>query len=139
MAPPLVFTCRAFLPAAVLLALWTAPTEIGAQEAAPLPDYVIEEFGAPPPIPEGPLSEELQRAVEVVFIETLEQGAWTSDQQDALDLIVQSGDPRLAWPISDMMRFTFRFAFDRSLAEAASDLLGSSTRPRSRKTRSSIT
>jgi hypothetical protein len=38
--------------------------------------------------------------------------------------IVAAGDPRLAWPISDMMRFTFRFAFDRSLAEAASELLG---------------
>ncbi len=35
-----------------------------AQEAVPLPDYVIEQYGKPPPIPEGPLSEELQSAVQ---------------------------------------------------------------------------
>jgi hypothetical protein len=95
-----------------------------AQEATPLPDYVIEEFGQPPAIPDGPLSPDLQRAMEVVFVDTLEQSAWTEDQQIALQQIVEAGDPRLAWPISDMMRFTFRFAFDRSLAAAASELLG---------------
>lgn len=106
---------------ATLLAASAFPSLVSAQE--PLPDYVIDEFGQPPAIPEGPLSEDLQRAVETVFVDTLAQGAWTRDQQDALDLIVQAGDPRIAWPISDMMRFTFRFDFDRSLAAAASELL----------------
>jgi hypothetical protein len=108
--------------AAVLAALM--PATLDAQEREPLPDYVIEEFGQPPEIPEGPLSEDLQRAVEVVFVDTLEDGAWTEAQSEALELIVASGDPRLAWPISDMMRFTFRYGFDRALADAASEILG---------------
>jgi hypothetical protein len=59
-----------------------------------------------------------------VFVDTLEDGAWTEAQSEALELIVASGDPRLAWPISDMMRFTFRYGFDRALADAASEILG---------------
>jgi hypothetical protein len=108
------------------LVVWSpvASSDLSAQGAAELPDYVIEEFGRPPAVPDGPLPEALQRAAQVVFADTIEQGAWTADQQLALDEIVAAGDPRLAWPISDMMRFTFRFAFDRSLAEAASGLLG---------------
>jgi hypothetical protein len=108
------------------LVVWSpvASSDLSAQGAAELPDYVIEEFGRPPAVPDGPLPEALQRAAQVVFVDTIEQGAWTADQQLALDEIVAAGDPRLAWPISDMMRFTFRFAFDRSLAEAASELLG---------------
>ncbi len=115
---------RTYVAAAMALAAPFVATSLHAQGAEPLPDYVIEEFGEPPAIPTGALSDELMRAVDVVFVDTLEQGAWTADQQDALDLIVQSGDPRLAWPISDMMRFTFRYAFDRSLSVAASELLG---------------
>ena len=94
-----------------------------AQDAASLPDYAIEQFGQPPAIPEGPLSDELERAVRIVFVESLAQRAWGSDQQTALDEIAQSGDPRLAWLISDMMRFTWQLAFNRELADAAADLL----------------
>ena len=95
-----------------------------AQGVAPLPDHVIEQFGHPPAIPEGPLSDDLERAVRVVFVDSLAQGAWGPDQRIALEEIAQSEDPRLAWLISDMMRFTWRFAFNRALADAAADLLG---------------
>lgn len=115
---------RAVLARASVACLTLGPATLAAQTAATLPDYVIAEWGAPPPIPEGPLSEDLQRALEVVFVETLAQGAWTEDQAAALEVIAGSGDPRLAWPISDMMRFTFRFDFDSLLADAASELLG---------------
>jgi hypothetical protein len=79
--------------AAVLAALMPATLE--AQEREPLPDYVIEEFGRPPAVPDGPLPEALQRAAQVVFVDTIEQGAWTADQQLALDEIVAAGDPVL--------------------------------------------
>lgn len=42
-----------------------------AQDREPLPDYVIEEFGEPPAVPDGPLSEALQSAIEVAFIDTM--------------------------------------------------------------------
>ncbi len=88
-----------------------------------LPDYVIEEFGTPPDVPTGPLSEDMQRAVRVVFMDSLEQSAWGRDQSIALQEIADSKDPRLAWIISDMMRFTWRASFDDALAAAASELL----------------
>ncbi len=95
-----------------------------AQEAAPLPDYVIEQFGQPPAIPQGPLSDDLRRAVDVVFVESVAQGAWGPEQRTALQEIAQSGDPRLAWLISDMMRFTWRQGFHLDLARAGAELLG---------------
>ncbi|MDP5087003.1 MAG: DUF3179 domain-containing protein [Yoonia sp.] len=110
--------------ATLLVALsLTQPTPLQAQSADPLPDYVIAQFGAPPAIPDGPLSESLQEAVRVVFIDSLEHSTWGRDQNIALTEIAESKDPRLAWIISDMMRFTWRAAFDDALADAAATLL----------------
>ncbi len=95
-----------------------------AQDAASLPDYVIEKFGMPPPIPEGPLSEDLQAAVQVAFVDAVTQSGWGGDQTAALETIVASKDPRLAWLISDLMRFAGRAELNVLLASAASDLLG---------------
>ncbi len=98
-----------------------------------LPSYVIEEFGHPPPIPSGPLSEDLEQAVRVAFIDSFVQGGWGIDQRAALEQIAQSEDPRLAWLISDMMRFTWQMSFDRDLAEAAVRLLELDLQTRSRQ------
>ena len=95
-----------------------------AEDAASLPDYVIEKFGTPPPIPEGPLSEDLQAAVQVAFVDAVTQSGWGGDQTAALETIVASKDPRLAWLISDLMRFAGRAELNVLLASAASDLLG---------------
>ena len=95
-----------------------------AQDAASLPDYVIEKFGTPPPIPEGPLSEDLQAAVQVAFVDAVTQSGWGGDQTAALETIVASKDPRLVWLISDLMRFAGRAELNVLLASAASDLLG---------------
>ena len=94
-----------------------------AQETKTLPDYVVAQFGQPPAIPSGPISQELQTALRVVFVDSLEKSLWGTEQQSALAEIAASGDPRLAWAISDMMRFTWRPEFDTALADAASTLL----------------
>ncbi|MEM9754942.1 MAG: DUF3179 domain-containing (seleno)protein [Pseudomonadota bacterium] len=112
---------RAALSSA-LVATCVALAAAGAQ-GQDLPDYVIEEFGSPPAIPEGPLSEELEAAVTTAFVDLFEVGAWGPDQQAALEVIVQSGDPRVAWVITDMMRFSFNTSFDLDLAVATSRLL----------------
>lgn len=93
-------------------------------QTEPLPDYVIAEFGQPPAIPTGPLSQDLQNALRAVFDDTLENSQWGRDQTIALDQITTSDDPRLAWIIADMMRFTWRAEFDNALANAAANLLG---------------
>lgn len=95
-----------------------------AKEAATVPDYVIKEFGRPPAIPKGPLSKDLQSAVEVAFIEGIKQSTWGRDQGIALDTIVNSKDPRLVWIISDLMRFTAGQQLNDALTDAASRLLG---------------
>jgi hypothetical protein len=95
-----------------------------AQETAPLPDYVIKEFGKPPAVPQGPLSRELQSAVKVAFIDSMTQSTWGRDQTIAIGEIAESKDPRIVWIISDLMRFVSEPAFHTALANVASRLLG---------------
>jgi hypothetical protein len=94
------------------------------QQAAPVPQYVIEEFGAPPSVPNGPLSRDLEAAVRAAFVVSMEQSTWGRDQDIALAEIGASGDPRLAWIVSDMMRFISSRALNAKLAETATQLLG---------------
>lgn len=119
---PRSFQQYVFLAVLVVFSL-LLPVPSEAQEVDHLPDYVIEQFGTPPAIPDGPLAQDLRDAVRVVFVDSLAQSEWSSAQTTALAEISQSKDPRLAWVISDMMRFTWRAEFDDALAKAASDLL----------------
>ncbi|MCG8444291.1 MAG: DUF3179 domain-containing protein [Hyphomicrobiales bacterium] len=89
---------------------------------------MIQKFGNPPPVPDGPLSEELQSAVQVAFVESMSQSGWGRDQTEALLEISKSKDPRLVWMISDLMRFAARPELNAILAIAASDLLGKDLR-----------
>jgi hypothetical protein len=95
-----------------------------AQEATPLPDYVIEQFGEPPAVPEGPLSEKLQSAVRVAFIDSMVQSTWGRDQTLALDEISEAKDPRIVWIFSDLMRLVSNRELNAALANAAFRLLG---------------
>ncbi len=95
-----------------------------AQETTALPDYVIEQFGTPPQIPQGPFSEELQSAVQVAFVDSMVQSNWGTEQSLALNQIALSKDPRIAWIISDLMRFVSSRQLSAALADAASRLLG---------------
>lgn len=94
------------------------------QEAAPLPAYVIEQFGQPPTIPAEPLSNELKRAVQIGLINPASQSTWSRDQVLAVDEIGKSGDPRLAWLIADLMRFATGPSLSAILGGAAAKLLG---------------
>ena len=105
--------------AGILLAL-SAP--VLAQDA--LPDYVIEEFGAPPPVPDGPLTEATVVAVDAALVDAMENSNWGRDQSIALAEIAATGDPRLAWPIADLMRFSGGPQLSSELGEAAAQLLG---------------
>lgn len=95
-----------------------------AADSTPLPDYVIERFGEPPTIPKGELSEDIKRAVDMAFVQSVTSSDWGRDQQTALTEIIDSGDPRLAWFIADLMRFISDPQFSAELGKAASTLLG---------------
>jgi hypothetical protein len=128
MASAISSQSRIFLIASLvtLSPLWFDTLQ--AQEAALLPDYVIEQFGKPPEVPEGPLSEELQSAVQVAFIDSMVQSTWGIDQTLALDEISESKDPRIVWIISDLMRFVSGRELQEALAHASSKLLGKKLR-----------
>ncbi len=94
-----------------------------AQEAEPLPDYVTEQFGHPPASPSGPLSEALQSAVQVAFVDSVTESTWGEEQTIALSKIAESEDPRIVWIIADLMRFASGFQLTAALTDAASQLL----------------
>ncbi|MEM8592329.1 MAG: DUF3179 domain-containing (seleno)protein [Pseudomonadota bacterium] len=108
--------------AACVLAVlsWTSLSHAASSE--PLPDYVIAEFGSPPDVPEGELSDDLALAVRLAFVESVTQSAWGRDQLTALDTIAESGDPRLGWYVADLMRFASSGQINRRLSEVAGQL-----------------
>ena len=126
MFPAIGFRFRALALASVTALALTGFEPANAQEAA-LPDHVIERFGEPPAIPDGPISDPLKEAVRVAFIETMEQSSWEREQSIALTEIAKSGDPRLAWHISDLMRFAAGQRLSAELSVAAGALLGIET------------
>lgn len=105
-----------------------AVQDVMAQDVSPLPDYVMAAYGERPPIPDGPLSEDLETAVQVAFVDSITQSAWGRDQMDALATIGASKDPRLGWIISDLMRFVTSPQLNAILATTASDLVGKDMR-----------
>ncbi len=106
----------------LLSLLWFEAQRI---HAAPVvPDYIIKQYGMPPAIPEGPMSEALKSAVQVAFVDSMIKAAWGEEQTLALVEIAKSRDPRIAWIISDLMRFAPGAELNAILATAASDLLG---------------
>ncbi|MGR3637200.1 MAG: DUF3179 domain-containing (seleno)protein [Shimia sp.] len=92
-------------------------------KAEQLPDYVVEEFGTPPDMREGAVSEEIARAIETAFVQSVAQGRWGPEEQAALQVVAVSGDPRLAWLVSDLMRFITNAQLNAQLAGAAQELL----------------
>lgn len=113
---------RGLVPLFALTLFWSDVAR--AQTSAPIPDYVVREFGVPPEVPTGQLSDEVRTAIQVAFVDSFAQSSWDDAQSAALAAIVASNDPRLVWLISDMMRFVSSGRLNDSLAGAAADLLG---------------
>ena len=111
-----------FLAPLVALSLFWSDG-LSAQTKGTLPDYVVKEFGQPPAVPDGAHSAALRAAIQTAFVDSFSQSNWGGDQQAALAEIVASNDPRIAWLISDMMRFASSGRLSATFAEAAADLL----------------
>ncbi len=121
MTTPRITPTRALLASALATLCMTAGPALAATDSD-LPDYVTEEFGHPPEIPTGPVPEDLKLALRISTL-SLFQFYWDPDQINALVQVGRSGDPRLAWTISDMMRFTWDPALSDALATTAETLL----------------
>ncbi len=94
-----------------------------AQTSNSVPDYILKEFGHPPSVPEGPLSDAMKFALRVAFVDSVMLSTWDENQNLALAEIAKSEDPRLTWLISDLMRFVPSQQLNKSLTSAASTLL----------------
>lgn len=111
----------AFLFPLIAAALLSLAPMAQAQQA--LPDHVTQRFGTPPAIPSGPLPGPLRKAVKTVFIDALSEQRWGPEQTEALELIADSGDARIAWLITDLMRFVTSAPLNDALSVSAAELL----------------
>ena len=114
---------RRFAVYLLMLAIMCGGVTSVASAEETLPDYVIDQFGRPPAIPEGALSEAVQSAVQTAFVDSVRNGRWGPDASEALQRIATSGDPRLAWIVSDLMRFASGPQLTLALSDAAATLL----------------
>lgn len=75
-------------------------------------------------MPAGPLSDELRNAIDTVFGDNLRSGSFGSPQVGALQRIADSKDVRVAWIVSDLMRFVSSPQLTAMLAATAGELMG---------------
>ena len=108
---------------AIALGLVAASVPVRAESPAPLPEYVIAAFGSPPQVSDVPLTGSVQAAIQTAFVDSITSSSWGPDQQAALEVVTASGDPRLAWIISDLMRFVTGGTLANTLGTAAAGLL----------------
>ena len=69
---------------------------------APPTAPLAAQYGPPPPSPTGPLDPALEAIIDDLYGNVTE-----GISRDAVAAIGQSGDPRLAWLVSDILRFIF--------------------------------
>ncbi|MEP3345946.1 MAG: DUF3179 domain-containing (seleno)protein [Litoreibacter sp.] len=115
-----------FTSLATLSAFWSNASQ--AQRAQDLEGYVFEDFGQPPAVPTGRLSSKVKAAIKVALVDSASNSRWQAEQTEALNVIAATKDPRIAWIISDLMRFISSPRLDAELARAASTLLGKELR-----------
>lgn len=108
---------------AIVIALFLAPNTLLAQARAPLSEHVINEFGVPPSIPEGALSETVTKALEEVLAIGFNQADWNPTNTTSLDIVGQTYDPRMVWVLTDMLRFAWRPEFRAALTRTVSTIL----------------
>ncbi|MEM6988722.1 MAG: DUF3179 domain-containing (seleno)protein, partial [Pseudomonadota bacterium] len=119
--PRLALWSTAFA-ALIATAPLTAAADSHAQSA--LPAYIIEQFGEPPALPTDVDDAALADNMRTVFIDSVEDSSWREPQSEALAALVEAGDPRVVWPMSDLMRFVGNSGLIAVLADASSKLLG---------------
>lgn len=94
---------------------------------ANLPRGEIVDFGIAPKVNNISLSEEVHTALSDAF-GNLRNSGWGKKQIKALETIEQSKDARLAWIITDAMRFAASLEMSRRLTDAANEVLGTNLR-----------
>ncbi len=87
-------------------------------------DRSIERFGAAPETPEGDLAPEVKAAADALFARVEGEDVFTDEDAANLEIISVSGDPRMAWLLSDMLRLTRTAALIEDISIGAEKLIG---------------
>ncbi len=124
------FQVRGVTSAMLVLLSVLLACNVQAQDQEPVADFILAEYGAPPLVPSGSLSDDLKDAVKIAFVDSMTQSVWGEEQTAALAKIAASKDPRLAWIVTDMMRFIASYELLDDLADVGSDLLGKNLKTR---------
>jgi hypothetical protein len=104
----------------------------GSPTSPELPDALageVLEFGQAPAVPSGELTPELIASLDIIFGDKLADGLFLDDELTALSTLQNSGDPRVVWPISDIMRFIRAPESANLLRAVAEELMGISFSP----------
>lgn len=115
-----IITCAIFSANASATSATTAVAR------ANLPQGELIDFGPAPSVTSKPLSEKVQAALTTAFGD-FGNNRWNSAELKAVNTIGQSGDVRLAWILTDAMRFVADRDLNRSLIEATNTLLGTNS------------
>ncbi len=89
-----------------------------------VPRGELVDFGPAPATTDGPLDPEVIDALDLLFFEALEDGIVIGEERDAIDAVGASGDARLAWLLSDLLRIAQEPSLATSLGGAATELTG---------------
>ena len=101
------------------------PAETSATTAiarSALPRGKSIDFGKPPKLKTGELDPATEEA-RLVLISGLGRGNWDTEQERALKKITRSNDPRLAWVITDGLRFVGSRELAQDFAKSLNKLL----------------
>ena len=87
------------------------------------------DFGTPPEVVSGPLSAEVERALDAAFGSGIQGGSWGAAQFEAVGTIARAEDARIAWLVSDLMRVVSDQRLSMLLSALAGELLGITVDP----------
>ena len=124
------FTRLKWLLLPALFILLNSPIKVLANEHTRLAEHVIEQFGTPPDIPDGPLPADVAKAVQTAFtgavapVGSASRSTWGDTNSEALAHLIAAKDPRVVWLISDLLVFTWQQELYDELANAGARLLG---------------
>ena len=80
------------------------PRRAAAVDPATVPTGTARDFGPPPPVPDGPLEEIVAEAIDSLMGQRLLDRVFDTDSFSAIGTLGDSGDPRVAWWLSDLLR-----------------------------------
>ena len=98
-------------------------------DAENLPVGQVQDFGPAPDVPTGELSQEIIDNLNTVFGDNIAEFRFEAEQVQALEELGNSGDPRVAWLMSDLLRIAQSQDLRRQLLDAGTAVTGNQIDP----------